>query len=100
MSPSRLRVRGTDDGGCVVGGTSDVDEAREAVRLWAQAGMGFDTAEEADEYTDGCAVGRRGWFRWNPCHPNSCWDGGGHCGHLDYRDGPGRGHWQGIEFYS
>lgn len=39
---------------------------------------------------------REGWYRWNPCHELSCYDGGGHSGHLGYVKGPGRGNWRGV----
>jgi hypothetical protein len=36
------------------------------------------------------------WFRVNPCHPNSCWDGGIHNGHWTPTDGKTRGGFQGA----
>jgi len=37
------------------------------------------------------------WYRWTPCHTSSCYDGGGHSGHLQRVDQPGRSIWRGVE---
>jgi hypothetical protein len=100
---ARCVVTPITDGGAVVRGTDDVETAREAL---------IDHYEgEDDDYGDVMtlwgALGRAlyarvvrvGWFRWNPCCQNTCWEDFQHRpGHLDYRDGPGRGRWQGVLF--
>lgn len=54
--------------------------------------------DDEPEYAVVPPLHRVGWFRWNPCHESSCFDGGGHKGHLDYVTGPGRGNWRGVYF--
>jgi hypothetical protein len=89
-----------EDGEFVVSGTTDEAEARAAVLEWLRTDDEAATGEEDEAYrqdrVDGLVVHRSGWFRWNPCSPRSCYDGGGHSGHLGYSDGPGRGRWQGV----
>lgn len=38
------------------------------------------------------------WYRFNPCHPSSCWDpfDAPHAWHLGEANGPGRGNWRGV----
>lgn len=81
----------TDSAEVIVRGTDDVEVAREyALELLAE-----ELYEDAAEVVEGLRP-RIGWYRWNPCHESSCFDGGGHAGHLGYADGPGRGRWRGV----
>lgn len=98
--------------GYVVKGTTDVDVASFALIQWrlthpleedTEARVYGLTAERMmndPEWRERChsipPVTRVGWFRWNPCSPRSCYEGGGHKGHLDEADGPGRGNWVGV----
>lgn len=99
--------------GWVVKGTTDVDVASLALVAHRLANPIDEDAESAmygltneqmqDPETRERAyaipqVSRVGWFRWNPCSPRSCEDGGGHRGHLDTADGPGPGNWVGVRF--
>lgn len=100
--------------GWVVKGTTDVDIASLALvahRLAnpldedieaAAHGVTVDAYRADPEWTERAhaipEVARVGWFRWNPCSPQSCPDGGGHRGHLDNAEGPGRGRWVGVRF--
>jgi hypothetical protein len=96
-----------DGDGYMIARTDDVDAAREAARQWerdrADEDAGPDGLSEWDaQYRDelvACVdrlVPRVGWYRWTPCHESSCYDGGGHSGHLGYADGPGRGVFRGV----
>ena len=38
-------------------------------------------------------------FRWAPCSPRSCWDGGGHKGHLIAASRRGPGAWLGVYWW-
>jgi hypothetical protein len=88
-----------DSGDYVVARTDDVDVAREAARQWerdnAESWEYAEWVQERVEAVDDLAP-RVGWYRWTPCHESSCWDGGGHSGHLGYADGPGRGVFRGV----
>lgn len=86
--PREPRLSPMDEGGWVVSGTLDVDLAQ----LIAAREI---TARDL-EFSEPPGVHYVGWMRWNPCHPSSCYDGGGHHGHLEYVDGPGRGNWLGV----
>lgn len=104
MTSAGLQVAGIIEGGPVVRGTLDVDAARSALREWAAAELANihgDLAIESEDIPAWAAdtpVERVGLFRWNPCAPASCWDGGNHRGHLGYAEKPGRGVWQGVLF--
>lgn len=37
-----------------------------------------------------------GLWRWTPCSPRSCFDGGGHSGHLCSQTRTGQGVWSGV----
>lgn len=92
-TPPELPVTTIEEGGYIVRGTVDELAAMRAVIAY----------QLAEEHRDGDSLSvpplnRVGWFRWNPCSPNNCWNGGGHTGHLDYKDGSGRGRWQGVYF--
>lgn len=96
MTTTALRVWPMNDDGCgyVVRGTTDPLKAKRAVQR-------FRLNIEAQDTRDAVRVPplhRAGLFRWNPCSPRSCFDGGGHCGHLDHSDHPGRGVWPGVYF--
>jgi hypothetical protein len=103
---SELKVTPFYEGGeFTVRGTEDVDAAREAVKAWERASWAEDpdewrTEDELKERLEriDSLTPRVGWYRWNPCHESSCYDGGGHSGHLGYCDGPGRGRWRGVYF--
>lgn len=84
------------DGEFIVKGTQDLEVARAAVLDWLRADDPLTPEEEHRERVDGFTPHRVGWFRWNPCNENSCFDGGGHSGHLGYANGPGRGNWQAV----
>lgn len=84
----------------------DVERAKAALAEWlgnnndqfffsAEKDPAAAIAEYMDRHTY-----RAGWFRWNPCHPSSCYDGGGHCGHLMQVSAPGRGVWLGVQAYA
>jgi len=87
---------GVDAVGWVVAGTEDLDEAvLLVVRLMVAADEHWtfdDTATIAPKLI------RHGWFRWNPCHPRSCYDHVQHTGHIDYVEGPGRGNFRAFYF--
>jgi len=51
---------------------------------------------EAADLLAGLHVIRVGLFRKNPCHPSSCWEGGGHGWHLGYAKRPGPGVFPGV----
>lgn len=97
MSTLALVVSPLYDGEFMVRGTGDVDAARAAVLEWLREDDPLMDAEEHQERVESLAP-RVGWYRWNPCNERSCFDGGGHSGHLGYVDGPGRGRWQGVLF--
>jgi hypothetical protein len=85
-----------DGDGYVVQRTDDVDAAREAARQWER-----DSGELPEDVEESIAridrlTPRVGWYRWTPCNENSCFDGGGHSGHLGYANGPGRGVFRGV----
>lgn len=89
-----------DADGYVVQRTDDVDAARQAAREWERKRCEED-GYEPEELAE--VVGRIdrltprvGWYRWTPCNDNSCYDGGGHSGHLGYANGPGRGVFRGV----
>jgi hypothetical protein len=42
--------------------------------------------DEATEYVATLKINPHRVFRWNPCNQHSCYEGGGHCGHIDYLD--------------
>lgn len=84
----------TDD--YVVQGTEDVDKARRAVILDVIVERGY-THEEAEGYAKSLKSAVA-WLRWNPCDERSCYDGGGHRGHLGIAKGPGHGNWRGVYF--
>lgn len=97
---SRLKVVSmSEEGGYVVQGTQDVLEARAAAlghRLW---GEGHDWDGEGLRWAINHVHGLRarvGLFRWTPCSPRSCYDGGGHRGHLGYAKQRGRGVFEGV----
>jgi len=83
----------------MVARTEDVDAAREAARQWVRDdAAAWEDAEDVRarvEHIDSLTP-RVGWYRWTPCHESSCYDGGGHSGHLGYADGPGRGVFRGV----
>lgn len=97
MTPE-LRVSTIEDDGYVVRGTMDVDMARAAVVAYRRADDAHSEEYEPEYAENVPPVNRVGWFRWNPCNPAGCWNGGGHVGHLDYVDGAGRGRWIGVYF--
>lgn len=85
---------GNGEFGFVVRGTQDRFEAKRAVQRHLL---------EVEQYDPRDAVrvppvARIGLFRWTPCSPRSCYDGGGHRVHLCYADQPGRGVWPGVHF--
>lgn len=82
--------------GLVVAGTEDLDEALLAVVKVLVADAEHWTFD--DTATIAPTLIRHGWFRWNPCHPRSCYEGVQHAGHIGYVDGPGRGNWRGFYF--
>lgn len=104
MTVDTLHVTPMDEGGYVVRGTRDPDTAREACRPHVIEDMGYspdlDPPDAPDKALASLGAGRPGLYRWTPCHPRSCYDGGGHRGHLQYVDRPGRGVWEGVLFYS
>lgn len=77
----------------IVRGTDDVLAAKRAVHHWRRKEDPWLSPEDA------CPPPRArvGWFRWNPCNARSCFDGGGHSGHVGYAQGPGRGNFRGVE---
>lgn len=86
---------------CAVVRTEDPAEAVRAYIAHATIDQGWDewTAEQR-AYTEAhLRAGAARWWRWNPCHPSMCGEGGGHRGHLG--DGkPGqRGAWRGVAVY-
>ena len=89
-----IKVRPMDEDGIIVSGTDDVEAARAAALTWLRGQSG----------ACGCCTAevppllRAGLFRWNPCHPRNCWDGGRHLGHIAYADKPGPGVWRGVYF--
>lgn len=100
-------VRMVEGDGYVVARTDDVETAREAARQWERdravedagpAGLTKWDEEDRDERVASIDKLRPcvGWYRWTPCNERSCYDGGGHSGHLGYADGPGRGVFRGI----
>jgi hypothetical protein len=103
VSAAPIKVtRMSDGGGYVVARTEDVDAAREAAREWerspdGRAGDGYD-AEELAAVVDRIdrLTPRVGWYRWTPCNENSCYDGGGHSGHLGFAAAPARGVFRGV----
>lgn len=84
-----------DSADWMVSRTEDVALARELV--YAEMRDEDPLAEESwhREKVD-ALLPRVGWYRWTPCHPSSCFDGGGHSGHLGYAHGPGRGVFRGV----
>jgi len=95
-------VKSMDEGGYAVRGTEDVTEARVAVlrHLMWDGPYADDELDEAIRLALHLATTARRLWRWTPCHPSSCFDGGGHSGHLGYPDRPGPGVWRGVVFYS
>jgi hypothetical protein len=90
-----LKVTPISDGGYVVRGTLDRYKAKRAVQRYRMTKEG-----EPPRYAVNIPpLVRAGLFRWNPCSPNSCWDGGTHIGHIDYCDQRGPGVWQGVYFH-
>jgi hypothetical protein len=84
-----------DEDGFVVAGTDDEETARAAVFDWLRAD---DPLMPEEDHRERVADHRPrvGWYRWNPCNKRSCYDGGGHSGHLGYAQGPGRGTFRGV----
>lgn len=95
---SRVQVTpvGGHDGefGYVVRGVEDGLAARVAAESYLRS-----TLEYPDDavglVADTADRGHRLW-RWNPCHPSSCYDGGGHVGHIGAADAPGHGVFRGV----
>lgn len=97
MSEGGVIVRGTDDPAkartpalrvlmdsyVLTAGTGDVDD-------WISAALHY-----ARQLRDKKPMENRLW-RWTPCSPVSCYDGGGHSGHLTDANRPGRGAWAGV----
>jgi hypothetical protein len=84
-----------DEGGIVVK-TDSVDEAR--VAYWAWLVEEGELPPEAQQRADRAPVRGPRWYRWVPCSPRSCYDGGNHRpGHLEPASGPARGAWRGVE---
>jgi hypothetical protein len=83
-----------DEGGIAVKTDGGVEEAKHAYREWLiREGDTFDGLDKVVER----AKYREGWYRWTPCHPQSCYEGTQHHpGHIGYADGPGRGVWRGV----
>lgn len=92
-APKVTMMRDSDD--WMVSRTEDVAQARELVYAELRA---VDPLAEEREHRErvNALEARVGWYRWTPCHPNSCFDGGGHSGHLGYATGPGRGVFRGV----
>lgn len=91
-----LRVRPLlDDGEFVVAGTDDEQAARAAALDYLRDDDPLDDEAEQRERIAALRA-RPGWYRWNPCHESSCYDGGGHGGHLGYAQGAGRGNFPGV----
>lgn len=107
MSATKVRpikvTRMAEGDGYVVARTDDPAAAVAAAQQWER-----DNAErwEDDEDVELRAAAipelrqRIGWYRWTPCHESSCFDGGGHSGHLGYANGPGRGVFCGVYLQS
>ncbi len=84
-----------EEGGVVVK-TDDVNAARWAYADWLVE-EGDDPAEATVRAEQAPVRGPR-WYRWIPCSPRSCYDGGNHRpGHLEPSTGPARGAWRGVE---
>jgi len=64
----------SDSGGIFVPGTTS-EEILKRGNEWA--------APRAEKVITDPAKVRVQWFRVNPCNPQNCYDGGGHCGHWE-----------------
>jgi hypothetical protein len=86
-------LTGCDYGYVLVKGTDDADEALPLAFEAAEAEWGPDVLYLLEPEKP------RRW-RNNPCHPNSCWDGGGHRTHTDpvVGDRGQRGSYVGVMF--
>lgn len=84
-----------DSADWMVSRTEDVALARELV--YAELRNDDPLEDEAEHRAQVERLDARvGWYRWTPCHPSSCYDGGGHSGHLGYTNRPGRGVFRGV----
>jgi hypothetical protein len=103
MRPGLKITRFYEENEVIVSGTADIDVARAEALAGVRADLeedgwdGEELVEQLRQLDD--LQPRVGWYRWNPCNERSCYDGGGHKGHLGYCDGPGRGRWQGVYFH-
>jgi hypothetical protein len=92
-------TRMAEGDGYMVARTDDVEAARQAAREHVRADAPtWYAPEDVQDSVDGVdrLIPRVGWYRWTPCHESSCFDGGGHSGHLGYANGPGRGVFRGV----
>lgn len=103
MTAAGLRVTPMADSyGYMVGGTDDVDAARTAAKETCRADLLSDGwAEDDPGLTERLSSldrmrARTGLWRWTPCNERSCYDGGGHRGHLAPAEKPGRGVFRGV----
>ena len=87
-------IRGDDGEHVFVRGTDAITKAAPAAGEFADSQLQDDRGDEPGRWTFGLV--RSGWFRFNPCHESSCFDGGGHAWHIGYVDGPGRGRFKGV----
>ena len=84
-----------EEGGFLVRGTQDVELAKsETAKHLLQDDDGY-TEEEVASILSSARV-EVGLYRWNPCGPNNCWDGGSHVGHMDKATSRGRGVFEGV----
>ena len=92
----KLKVWEVDEDGWVVRGTRDVEVARAALARHRADDCYLLVADATGAAALYSAT--PGLYRWNPCSPSSCYDGGGHCGHLARAEERVAGVWQGVHF--
>jgi hypothetical protein len=85
--------------GFLVAGTVDPDEATPFLAGWISVGQDpVLTEKEAYERVAALEV-IPGLYRWNPCHPSSCFEDGPHRpGHMDRVNVRGRGVFPAVYF--
>jgi hypothetical protein len=100
MTAKPVKVTRMDEGdGYVVARTQDPAAAVTAAQQWERDNAeSWDDPEDVEEWVRRITGlrPRVGWYRWTPCNERSCYDGGGHSGHLGYADGPARGVFPGV----